>query len=378
MSIVSLNKYIADSGYCSRREADMLITQQRVTVNDMMGTIAMRVGPTDIVAVDFEVIKQIDKKDTVVLAYNKPAGLTCTTDIEDKSSILHFIKYPKRVFPIGRIDKDSSGLLLLTNDGDLVNKILRSGNNHEKEYWVSVYKPLTPDFLKAMGAGVQLPGLGLTKPCKVKQLGPRKFSITLIQGLNRQIRKMCAVLQYKVTELQRVRIMNIYLGDMAQGKFRKLTDGENYDLQGQTKNSVKTSERGAKKYREKKPSKVAITLVEDEPVFDKKDNDKSAKNYFQQRKLGKRMNDDDAENDTENSKPEKPRAKPSRYDNPAPKVAGKKSYSVKGKAGSKAFENELPRKGNKANAFKNKPKGAEKPAGKKSSESKAPRTFKRK
>jgi 23S rRNA pseudouridine2604 synthase len=380
MSIVSLNKYIADSGYCSRREADMLITQQRVTVNDMMGTIAMRVGPNDVIAVDFEIIKQIDKKDTIVLAYNKPAGLTCTTDLEDKSSILHFIKYPKRVFPIGRIDKDSSGLLLLTNDGDLVNKILRSGNNHEKEYWVSVYKPLTADFLKAMGAGVQLPGLGLTKPCKVKQLGPRKFSITLIQGLNRQIRKMCAVLQYKVTELQRVRIMNIYLGDMAQGKFRKLTDGENYDLQGQTKNSVKTSERGAKKYREKKAPKVAIEATENENIFDakEKNTDKTAKNYFQQRKLGKRMNDEDADNEEGYTKPEKPRAKPSRYDNPAPKVAGKKSYAVKGKAGSKAFENELPRKGNKANAFKTKPKGAAAPTAKKSSDSKPPKTYKRK
>jgi 23S rRNA pseudouridine2604 synthase len=367
MSIVSLNKFIADSGYCSRREADILITSNRVTVNDMLGTLAMRVSAKDIIAVDFEVIKQIDKKDTVILAYNKPAGLTCTTDLEDKSSFLYQIKYPKRIFPIGRIDKDSSGLILLTNDGDIVNKILRSGNNHEKEYWVSVYKPVTKEFLAEMAAGVHLPGTGTTKPCKVKQLGPRKFSITLVQGLNRQIRKMCAALQYKVTDLQRVRIMNIYIGDMAPGKFRRLADGELLQLQNQTKDSVKTGERGAKKYREKKEVKPKV--VETENEFDnyepKNTGEKTAKNYFQQRKLGKRINekvDSNSENENSFSKP---------------KVENKYTKSKAGKpksGGSKAFENELPK-----GKFRSNTKGKTPPKAPKTKENAgAAKTYKRK
>jgi 23S rRNA pseudouridine2604 synthase len=241
MSAISLNKLIADSGYCSRREADELITQGRVTVNDMLGTIGMRIMPEDIVAVDFEIIKSNRAEDMVILAYHKPKGLTCTTDLLDKTSIMHFIKYQKRVFPIGRLDKDSEGLLLLTNNGDIVNKILRSGNNHDKEYWVTLAKPYDKEFLKKMETGVRIDA-GLTLPTKVKAISPRKFSITLKQGLNRQIRKMCKALDAKVETLQRVRIMNIYIGKMTPGKLRRLNDAETNGLLALIKDSKKTAD----------------------------------------------------------------------------------------------------------------------------------------
>jgi 23S rRNA pseudouridine2604 synthase len=241
MSYISLNKIIADSGYCSRREADNLIAEGRVTVNDILGTATMRIMPDDVVAVDFEVIKSNNPKDLVILAYNKPKGLTCTTDLLDRTSIMHFINYQKRIFPIGRLDKDSEGLLLLTNNGDIVNKILRSGNGHDKEYWVTLAKPYEKEFLKKMASGVQIDA-GLTKPAKVVAIAPRKFSITLTQGLNRQIRKMCRALDAKVETLQRVRIMNVFIGKLAPGKFKILNTAETAGLLDLIKDSKKTAD----------------------------------------------------------------------------------------------------------------------------------------
>jgi 23S rRNA pseudouridine2604 synthase len=229
MQQISLNKFISDSGYCSRREADILIAAGRVMVNDLVADLAMKVYADDIVAVDFEVIKAKKKEDTIILAYNKPVGLTCTMDLEDKTSMMHFIKYPKRIFPIGRLDKDSEGLILLSNDGDIVNKILRSENNHEKEYWVGLNKAFDKKFLTAMSSGVKIDA-GTTKPCKIKPISPRRFSITLTEGMNRQIRKMCKALDYKVESLQRVRIMNIYIGQMGAGKFRRINTVEQEQL----------------------------------------------------------------------------------------------------------------------------------------------------
>ena len=238
MSAISLNKLIADSGYCSRREADELITQGRVTVNDMLGTIGMRIMPEDIVAVDFEIIKSNRVEDMVILAYHKPKGLTCTTDLLDKTSIMHFIKYQKRVFPIGRLDKDSEGLLLLTNNGDIVNKILRARNNHEKEYDVTVNKPVTKEFVKKMGGGLPILDTKTLK-CAVKQTGSHAFTITLTQGLNRQIRRMCEFLDYRVSRLKRVRIMNIKL-DVPTGQWRYLNEDEILVIKSMVAHSVKS------------------------------------------------------------------------------------------------------------------------------------------
>jgi 23S rRNA pseudouridine2604 synthase len=252
MSAISLNKLISDSGYCSRREADVLIAEGRVTVNDMLGKIGMRIMPEDIVAVDFEILKNHHQEQMVILAYHKPKGLTCTTDLLDKTSVMHFINYQKRVFPVGRLDKDSEGLLLFTNNGDIVNKILRSGNNHDKEYWVTLAKPYDKEFIKKMSTGVNIDA-GLTKPAKVIAISPRKFSITLTQGLNRQIRKMCKALNAKVEMLQRVRIMNVYIGKMAPGKFRVLNTAEVNGLMELIKDSKNTAD--AKQRREYIPTR---------------------------------------------------------------------------------------------------------------------------
>ncbi len=268
MQSVSLNKFIAESGYCSRREADDLIAQGRVMVNDEAAKVGDRITDTDVVSVDFEIIKFKKKEDITVLLYNKPEGLTCTMELADSSSIMHFLKYPKRVFPIGRLDKDSEGLLLLTNDGDIVNKILRSGNKHEKEYWVTLKSPYDAEFLRKMAAGVYIGNGHTTLPCKIRPLAPRKFSITIVQGLNRQIRKMCSALGAKVATLQRVRMMHLYLGDINPGKYRKLTEIELRTLLNLTEQSsntapLKSKKIGGTKFKSKAPlQKKSITKNE--------------------------------------------------------------------------------------------------------------------
>lgn len=220
---IQINKYISNSGFCSRREAEKLVEQARVTINDELVLLTARVYPGDEVAIDGERIK--NKQKPIYIALNKPVGITSTTDLGDKSNIISFINHPKRIFPVGRLDKDSEGLILLTNNGDIVNKILRAGNNNEKEYIVTVDRELTPEMIRQMGAGVSILG-ERTKPCYIRMEGSRRFRIILKQGLNRQIRRMCEVFGYKVKTLKRIRIMHIMLGTLAAGKWRYLTPAE--------------------------------------------------------------------------------------------------------------------------------------------------------
>ena len=220
----SVNKYISESGFCSRREADKYLETGRVTINNKTAHKGNRVEEGQVVKVDGQVIK-IKKNSAVYLALNKPKGVTCTTDLKDRSNIIDFIGYKSRIFPIGRLDKLSDGLIFLTNDGDIVNKILRAGNGHEKEYLVTVDKPVTPDFIKRMGNGVPILGT-ITRKCFVKQEGEKQFRIILTQGLNRQIRRMSETLGYKVTALTRVRIMNMTLKGLPKGKWRYFSPAE--------------------------------------------------------------------------------------------------------------------------------------------------------
>lgn len=223
---IRLNKFISDSGYCSRREADRFIEGGKVTLNRRVATLGDRVtSSSDVVKVNGNLIEGVSSEDYVYLALNKPVGVTSTTDTADKTNVVDFINYPSRIFHIGRLDKDSEGLLLLTNNGDIVNKILRAGNNHEKEYEVWVDKPIEPNFAQRMSSGIKILGT-VTKPCKVEVEGANKFRITLTQGLNRQIRRMCEVLGYEVVRLKRVRIMNIKLAPLERGQWRELTERE--------------------------------------------------------------------------------------------------------------------------------------------------------
>lgn len=224
-----LNKYISESGLCSRREADDLIDQQRVTLNGEIASKGAKWLEGMTVCVDGDEIKQrvtiSNKRKHVYIALNKPVGITCTTDQAVKGNIIDFVDHRERIFPIGRLDKDSEGLILLTSNGDIVNQILRSENNHEKEYLVGVNKAVSDDFLRRMARGVRIHNQ-LTKPCKVSRLAKYGFRITLTQGLNRQIRLMCEALGYKVTQLCRVRIINVQLGKLKQGGWRNLTEQE--------------------------------------------------------------------------------------------------------------------------------------------------------
>ena len=234
----SLNKYISETGFCSRREADNYIHHGRVTINDTIAIKGNRVNPEDVVEIDGEPIKKKDK--TVYIAFNKPVGITCTTDLKDKSNIISFINYKSRIFPIGRLDKPSEGLIFLTNDGDIVNKILRAGNNHEKEYIVTVDKPITGDFIHKMSNGVKILDT-VTKKCFVKQEGKNRFRIILTQGLNRQIRRMCAALGYGVGTLRRTRIMHINLSSLPSGKWRYFTPDEIKMMEISLAQSIKTA-----------------------------------------------------------------------------------------------------------------------------------------
>lgn len=233
-----INKYLSEVGYCSRRAADKLIEQGRVTVNGAVPEMGTKITSADEVRVNGELVGKPKDKFTY-LAFNKPVGIVCTTDTGvEKDNIIDFINYPKRIFPIGRLDKPSEGLIFMTDDGDIVNKILRARNNHEKEYIVSVNKPVTSDFLRKMSVGVPILDT-VTKPCKVTKIDKYTFSIILTQGLNRQIRRMCEHLEYRVKRLQRVRIMNIEL-DVEIGKWRHLTDAELKEINRLVANSDKT------------------------------------------------------------------------------------------------------------------------------------------
>lgn len=220
---LSLNKYISSTGICSRREADKLIEQGRVKINKKVATKGNRVLPNDRVTIDGKLLKH--KNRPIYIMFHKPPGVTCTTDRRDKSNIIDYINFKERIFPIGRLDKGSTGLILLTNDGDIVNEILRKENGHEKEYVVVVNQPITKSFLKKMSAPIPMLGTQ-TLPSKVTQLTSHKFKIILTQGLNRQIRRMCEYCGYKVTSLKRIRIMDLKLGPLKSGAWRYLTDEE--------------------------------------------------------------------------------------------------------------------------------------------------------
>jgi len=235
-----LNKYLSEAGHCSRREADRLIDAGRVTINDVVPEMGTKVSAEDVIKVDGEIIGKREK-DFVYLAFNKPVGIVCTTDTRvEKDNIIDYINYPKRIFPIGRLDKPSEGLILLTDDGDIVNKILRASNNHEKEYLVTVDLPISQTFIERMSGGIYLEDLDKrTKSCEVKKIDRYTFSIILTQGLNRQIRRMCEYLNYEVQTLKRVRIMNIKL-DMPLGQYRELTKDEFKTLSELITESIKT------------------------------------------------------------------------------------------------------------------------------------------
>jgi 23S rRNA pseudouridine2604 synthase len=220
---VRLNKYISETGACSRREADQWIEQGRVTCNGAPAVLGTQVGEQDEVRVDGNLIGP--KHKPIYIALNKPVGVICTSEAHIDHNIIELIGHSERIFPIGRLDKDSEGLILLTNNGDIVNEILRSENNHEKEYLVTVERPITDLSLNIMASGVRIRG-EMTKPCTVARINQQTFRIILTQGLNRQIRRMCSALGYRVQRLQRVRIMNIHLGQMGIGKWRNLTSPE--------------------------------------------------------------------------------------------------------------------------------------------------------
>lgn len=240
VALKRINKFLSEVGYCSRREADKLIDAGRITINGVVPEMGTKIAPSDVVAVDGEEIKNT-KTSFVYLAFNKPVGIVCTTDTTvEKDNIIDFINYPKRIFPIGRLDKPSEGLILLTDDGDIVNKILRASNNHEKEYIVTVDKPISQTFVERMSGGIPLNELNkTTKKCQVEKLSTYKFKIILTQGLNRQIRRMCDYLNYEVQTLQRVRIMNVML-DTPIGEYREFTKEEFNELNKLLEDSTKT------------------------------------------------------------------------------------------------------------------------------------------
>ncbi|MDC3305793.1 23S rRNA pseudouridine(2604) synthase RluF [Flavobacteriales bacterium] len=241
--LTRINKFLSEIGYCSRRAADKLIEQGRVKINGEVPLMGTKISDADEVSVNGKVVHRVKKKKKVYIAFNKPVGIVCTTDqMREKNNIIDYINYPTRIFPIGRLDKPSEGLIFLTNDGDIVNKILRARNNHEKEYEVTVSKPITKEFIEAMGSGVPILDT-VTRKCFVKQTDKKKFKIILTQGLNRQIRRMCEYLEYDVRKLKRVRIMNIKL-DIPIGEYRDFTPTELNQINQSVEHSIKTFEEG--------------------------------------------------------------------------------------------------------------------------------------
>ena len=239
--LTRINKFLSEIGYCSRRAADKLIDQGRVKINGEIPLMGTKVSNEDEVSVNGKVVHRAKKKKMVYIAFNKPVGIVCTTDqMREKNNIIDYINYPTRIFPIGRLDKPSEGLIFLTNDGDIVNKILRARNNHEKEYEVTVSKPITKEFIEAMENGVPILDT-VTRKCFVKQTDKKKFKIILTQGLNRQIRRMCEFLDYRVTSLKRTRIMNVEL-DIPKGKWRHLTEDEMDEINRLVAVSSKTND----------------------------------------------------------------------------------------------------------------------------------------
>ena len=259
--MIRLNKYISDSGYCSRREADQYIENRLVHINGRVAKPGQHAKPGDLVTVKGVEIEPREKEHAAYIMLNKPVGVTCTTDSSDPDNIVDFLSFGERIFPIGRLDKDSQGLILLTSDGDIVNKILRAGNNHEKEYVVTVNKPLTDEFCERMSKGVPILNQ-VTKKCKIEKVSTNVFKITLIQGLNRQIRRMCEYFGYTVKKLERVRIMNLTL-NVPVGQFRDLTPEELAELNRLTADSEKNAEKSTANKSKKSTSKKSSALSPD-------------------------------------------------------------------------------------------------------------------
>jgi len=245
---VNLNKYISSTGICSRREAEKWIVDGFVTINDQPTQLGNRVFEGDVVKIKGKPINI--KPKTLYIAFNKPVGIVCTTDLKERKNIVDFIKHPQRLFPVGRLDKPSQGLIFLTNDGDIVNKILRAGNNHEKEYIVTVRQPITSKFIEKMGGGLPILDT-VTKKCEVTKLSDYSFKIVLTQGLNRQIRRMCDYLNYDVTSLKRTRIMNVNLEGIKVGEWRELTEKEMLEINNMISDSSKTQEASADVHKKK-------------------------------------------------------------------------------------------------------------------------------
>lgn len=268
---VRINKYLSDAGICSRREADAVIASGKVTIDGVVAETGSRVMQGQMVCYQGKEVKKQEKQ--VLIAFYKPVGIVCTTDTKrEKDNVIDYIKYPERIYPIGRLDKDSEGLLLLTNDGDIVNKILRAGNDHEKEYLVTVNKPVTAEFLKGMAGGVPILDT-ITKPCVIEATGKCSFKIILTQGLNRQIRRMCEYFGYRVLTLKRVRIMHIQLGHLLPGTYRNLTDAELKRLENVLKHSS-----GLPVAEQKRLAQEKKKAEEKKPAGKKPANDKTA-NY---------------------------------------------------------------------------------------------------
>ena len=265
---INLNKYISSSGICSRREAEKFINEGRVTLNGKPTQLGNRVAKKDVVKLDGRLVEP--KNITLYIALNKPVGIVSTTDDREPNNIVKHVNYPERLFPIGRLDKPSEGLIFLTNDGDIVNKILRAGNNHEKEYFVSVNNSISEDFIKKMSNGIPILGT-ITQKCKVDKVSDKIFKIILTQGLNRQIRRMCEYLGYEVTKLKRTRIMNIELGYLQAGDWRELTEDEMNEINTLISTSSKTEE--ASTIKDTSKSKRQVSKKKSAPLkndFNKK------------------------------------------------------------------------------------------------------------
>lgn len=254
---VRVNKFLSEAGVCSRREADRKVENGEVMINDRVAVTGDKIMPGEVVYVNGRPITK--EEEMILLVLNKPAGIVCTAEKREKNNVIDFMKYPKRIYPIGRLDKDSEGLLLMTNNGEIVNKIMRAGNMHEKEYIVTVNKPVTDSFIRGLAGGVPLVELNTTtRKCKVEKIANRKFRIILTQGLNRQIRRMCEYFGYRVEKLERIRIMNIKLGDLKPGEYREVTAAEYDKLMALTKSSSNAPVVRDNKPKERKIYRVGI------------------------------------------------------------------------------------------------------------------------
>lgn len=279
---VRINKFLGDAGICSRREADTLIAQGKVMIDGVVAEMGSRVFAGQTVTFHGKEVKKLEEQ--VLIAFYKPQGIVCTTDTREPDNVIDFLNYGKRIYPIGRLDKDSEGLLLLTNDGDIVNKILRAGNHHEKEYLVTVNKPITSEFLKGMASGVPILDT-VTKPCLIEQTGKNSFKIILTQGLNRQIRRMCEYFDYRVLALKRVRIMHIQLGHLKPGAYRNLSEGELIRLQEVLKHSS-----GLPVVVQKQKMKEQVALGYNQEIKNKNKKQKLEKKSIGQRRSDKNGN----------------------------------------------------------------------------------------